>query len=559
MNTSFIRVLTCLFLCAFSAFAEDFPPRKSNQMKGQVEEFQLEDITPSISTLSKGKTLQSWTNFDLPPFGANLFQGNFKKLEFTGFNPNYMLSVDDELILHFWGAKALDMTIKVDQQGNIFIPDVGNIKVLGVKQKDLNDHISNQVKKVYNKNVGVYVQLSSSKKVKIFVSGFVKNPGMYEGMASGSVFSYVDSAGGIDLDRGSFRSIEIVRHNKKVHEFDLYDFLISGNIDFIQLHEGDVIQIGEQKGVIAVTGKVRNENHFELKRNVISGSDVIKYANPLDSATNVHVIRRTKESTQNFFLTIEEFRTFQVFVEDKIEFFTHARPETITVIVEGEHEGNRRLVLPHNKTTLKDALDLVTPSDRSAMDSIILYRESAAERQKIVFNQVLDAFEQKLSTYSPISAEDAKIHAEEIRTVENFIKKARNHQPNGMVSIYNEKGKMDNVYLEDRDIISIPKKTNLVATFGYVNSPTYIAYVHGKNIKYYIKSSGGLQNGADKSHYLVRKLNGNVVKVKASYKPEAGDEIIVLPKVSMKMLQFSKDITQLFFQMAVTARFFVLL
>ena len=205
---------------------------------------------------------KTWTNFNLAPFGQNLFQGNFKKLEFTGFNPNYMLSVDDELILHFWGAKSLDITAKVDQQGNIFIPEVGNVKVLGVKQKDLNEHISKQIKKVFNKNVGVYVQLASSKKVKVFVSGFVKNPGMYEGMASGSVFSYIDFAGGIDLERGSFRTIEVVRNNKTVHEFDLYNFLIDGNIDFIQLHEGDVIQIAEQKGVISVAGKVRNENRF---------------------------------------------------------------------------------------------------------------------------------------------------------------------------------------------------------------------------------------------------------------------------------------------------------
>ena len=120
---------------------------------------------------------------------------------------------------------------------------------------------------------------------------------------------------------------------------------------------------------------------------------------------------------QNFFLTIEEFKTFQVLVEDKIEFFTHARPETITIIIEGGHEGNRRLVLPHNKTKLKDALALIQGNDRSAMDSIILYREAAAERQKVVFNQVLDTLEQKLSTYSPVSTDDAKIHAEEIKTV----------------------------------------------------------------------------------------------------------------------------------------------
>ena len=531
-----------------------------NSIDQTTSEKNIQNITPAISmTSQEEKGNKSWTNFTLPHFGANLFQGNFDKLNFTGFNPNYAISVDDEIIIHFWGAKTLETTVKVDQQGNIFIPEVGNIKVLNILQKDLNDHIIKQIKKVFNKNVGVYVQLASSKKVKVFVSGFVKNPGLYEGMAAGSVFSYIDSAGGIDLQRGSFRKVEVIRNNKTVHVFDLYSFLLNGKIDFIQLHEGDVIKVGEQNGLISVTGQVRNQNKFELNHEKVVGQEIINYTNPLDSATNIHIIRNTKENTQNFFLTIDEFKKFEILVEDKIEFFSHALPQTITVIVEGEHIGKKRLILPHNKTTIKDAVSMIEPSERSAINSIILYRESAAERQKQVFNQVLDTLEQKLSTYSPISTEDAKIHKEEITSVQEFIKKARNHQPNGMINLYTEKGEMANIHLEDRDIIHIPKLTNLVSTFGYVNAPTYTPHTKGKNIKYYIKSSGGFSDSADKKTFLVRKLNGSVMKVKSGYKPEAGDEIIILPKVSVKLLQFSKDITQVFFQMALTARFFVLL
>ena len=36
--------------------------------------------------------------------------------------------------------------------------------------------------------------------------------------------------------------------------------------------------------------------------------------------------------------------------------------KTITVIVEGEHIGKKRLILPHNKTTIKDAVSMIEPS-----------------------------------------------------------------------------------------------------------------------------------------------------------------------------------------------------
>jgi hypothetical protein len=113
--------------------------------------------------------------------------------------------------------------------------------------------------------------------------------------------------------------------------------------------------------------------------------------------------------------------------------------------------------------------------------------------------------------------------------------------------------------LEDRDIIYIPRKTNLVSTFGYVNMPTYIPH-SGKRLGYYVKMSGGFQENAEQSYFLIRKQNGMVLKESDWYKPEPGDEIIILPKISTKFLQIAKDIMQVTFQMAMTARlFFVIL
>lgn len=72
----------------------------------------------------------------------------------------------------------------MDAQGNVFIPKVGPVEVQGVKNQDLNGFISDAVKKVFLKNVGVYASLGGAEPVKVFVTGFVRKAGLFQGHSS---------------------------------------------------------------------------------------------------------------------------------------------------------------------------------------------------------------------------------------------------------------------------------------------------------------------------------------------------------------------------------------
>ena len=136
-----------------------------------------------------------------PVFGAQMFNGYFGSQSFTGFNPDYQIAAGDRVSVRMWGAFTMDLTQGVDAQGNIFLPSLGPIRVQGVRNGELNEQVQQHVKRVFRANVSSYASLDTAQPVKIYVTGYVRQPGLYNGVSSNSVLYYLDQAGGI-ADRG---------------------------------------------------------------------------------------------------------------------------------------------------------------------------------------------------------------------------------------------------------------------------------------------------------------------------------------------------------------------
>ena len=62
------------------------------------ESYQIVDSESGVITTQKNHTV----------FGQNLFNGNFAKDQFSGFNPYYRLTVGDKLLVQMWGAVEID-------------------------------------------------------------------------------------------------------------------------------------------------------------------------------------------------------------------------------------------------------------------------------------------------------------------------------------------------------------------------------------------------------------------------------------------------------------------
>ncbi|AHE65621.1 periplasmic protein involved in polysaccharide export [Legionella oakridgensis ATCC 33761 = DSM 21215] len=126
---------TALSATGFSASSNSLDKSKDND-----EEFNIK--------LKSSTHMGDVLNHKLPVFGQNLFGTQCSQLhQARFFNPEYRLTVGDEVNIQMWGAFQLSQRFPVDTQGNIFIPEVGPVKVEGIENQKLNDIIQQHVKK----------------------------------------------------------------------------------------------------------------------------------------------------------------------------------------------------------------------------------------------------------------------------------------------------------------------------------------------------------------------------------------------------------------------------
>ncbi|MDR2377728.1 MAG: polysaccharide export protein, partial [Puniceicoccales bacterium] len=229
----------------------------------------------------------------LPCFGSNLFLGNFSKRSVQDFSPDYQISIGDQITLHIWGAMSFSSELVVDTQGNIFVPTVGPIAVLNVKNENLNRVVDEAIRRHYRDNVRVYALLAAAKPVSVYVSGFVLRPGNYDGVCSETVLHFIDRAGGVDPEKGSFLDIQLLREGKVIASFDLYQFLLHGRIESRQLRNGDVILVGPRRRHVYISGEVQHANAFEFQGKTIPLSALLGMAIPHPGAT--YVLRTHRE------------------------------------------------------------------------------------------------------------------------------------------------------------------------------------------------------------------------------------------------------------------------
>lgn len=92
---------------------------------------------------------------------------------------------------------------------------------------------------------------------------------------------------------------------------------------------------------------------------------------------------------------------------------------------------------------------------------------------------------------------------------------------------------LENIFLQEDDVITIPKQKREIKVSGEVLFPTEVVYVEGQNLKYYIERAGGYTDVASKKKVIVLNANGVAAKTKKflffkSYPTvEEGSEILV--------------------------------
>ncbi|MBE8232404.1 MAG: polysaccharide export protein [Endozoicomonadaceae bacterium] len=486
-----------------------------------------------------------------PPYGANLFAGGYESERIDGLNENYLIAPGDQLNIWIWGAVTYSNVMTVDNQGNIFIPEVGPIKVKGVRASAVNNYVTAQIKKTYIKNVSVYVNLLTATPVSIYLSGPVIRPGQYAGMASDSILYFLKRAGGIDSERGSYREIKVLRNNKTIQTIDLYDFIRLGVMPKVNFKDGDVILVSPQKSAVTVGGGARNPFRFELQKNASTGEQLINFARPLAKVSHVGVVGNRTTGPFSTYIPYKEFLNFKLADGDKVLFNDDQHAQVIDIQVAGSYLGPSFFTV-NNQTRLHDFLQNV-PIEPNLADFTNLYilRNSVAIKQKQMINDSLNRLERSVLTAPVSSSGEGSIRVQEAQLVKDFAARARKIQPLGKV-IVSENGNVADILLEQGDQIVIPHKTDLVQVGGEVLLPQGVVFNPDAQVDDYIAWSGGFTERAEDHRIAIVKANGLVTFAK-NVKVEKGDQILILPKVNSKVLQSVKDITQIIYQIAVAA------
>lgn len=202
---------------------------------------------------------------DLKPFGLGLFDSDGESdppIDITT-TTGYVLGPGDNLLIYLWGRVEKEYNLTVDREGKIFVPQVGELVGWGLTLEQFKSRAERKFSKVYS-DFSLTVSLGKIRSIRIYVTGEVKRPGAYTVSSLTSLFNSIYAAGGPN-ERGSMRSISLMRAGKPEATVDLYKFLLQGdNSVDVRLQTGDVIFVPVAGTRVAIRGEIKRPALYEL-------------------------------------------------------------------------------------------------------------------------------------------------------------------------------------------------------------------------------------------------------------------------------------------------------
>jgi len=202
-------------------------------------------------------------------------------------------------------------------------------------------------------------------------------------------------------------------------------------------------------------------------------------------------------------------------------------------------------------------------SERSDKDSLQLFRLSVKERQRQMLQTSLKSLETTALTARSGTSDEARLRKEEAELLLQWVERAKKVEFTGQVVIAQAENRSD-LLLENGDIIRVPTKDGLVLVNGEVLFPNTIAHDSRLTLDDYVNRAGGYTQNADSARIVVSRRDGTFTEANGDkgffsigngdVAVRPGDEILVLPKIAVKSRQIWKDMTQIFYQIAVGAR-----
>lgn len=157
----------------------------------------------------------------------------------------YIVQVQDLLKVSYWEYPSLSAKVRVERDGGIDLPLVGEITAAGLSINVLRQKIISQMS-LYNKIVTqISIEIVEYGKNIVHVTGHVKKPGKYSFEIIPNLWEILLEAGG-PLESASLSDVLIVRSDEggRIYSIDLTKALSDATLDeMLTIKPGDTIQI----------------------------------------------------------------------------------------------------------------------------------------------------------------------------------------------------------------------------------------------------------------------------------------------------------------------------
>jgi protein involved in polysaccharide export with SLBB domain len=204
---------------------------------------------------------------DLKPFGYEFFQETSVKVlterKDIPIPLHYVIGPGDQVNILLWGRMNAQLSLTVDRDGKITIPEIGPVQVAGMTFDQMSKRLISKTDQIVGTKIDI--SMGSIRTIPIFVLGDVKRPGAYTIVALATITDALMIARGPSAI-GSMRRVELRRKGKIVTYFDLYDLFLKGDKSRdVVLEAGDVVFVPVTGPLVGIAGNVKRPAIYELK------------------------------------------------------------------------------------------------------------------------------------------------------------------------------------------------------------------------------------------------------------------------------------------------------
>ena len=374
------------------------------------------------------------------------------------------------------------------------------------------------------------------------VKGAVFRPGQFElGKDVTSVRSLIEHADGLTEDAFTARGVMYRMKEDRTLEAMPVDIagIMAGSVADIPLRNEDVLFVPTQtervsERIVTIQGEVFSPGTYEYAENETIEDLVLRAGGLTDAASTakVDVSRRIRdpkalesgeEISKNYSFALKDgfvIDNKQDFVLEPYDVVqVRKSPGYMTprnVRVEGEVAFEGEFTLSKKNQRLSDIIQAAGGITKEGNVRGARLERRMTEDERARMQAVIDMARQNADEKDSVNL--TQLETSTVYSVGIDLEKA----------LANPGGDYD-VVVREGDRLIVPEYNGTVKISGNVLFPNTVAYMQGKNYKYYVNQAGGFGNRSKKSHSYIVYQNGTVSQV-GKGKIEPGCEIIVPQK-----------------------------